>query len=63
MYRNDLPKREESEPFAALMESLTEEKWNELVDNVPEAITSRNPAEFGEWAGVSVEDLQNEIEN
>lgn len=61
MYRTYLPQREESEPFAALIESLTEEMWNELVDHVPEAIASRNPAEFGEWAGVSVADLQSGI--
>ncbi len=46
------------ERFAGFIESLTEDRWSRLIENVPAAIADREPSEFGRFDGVSVEDLE-----
>lgn len=50
-------KEEQSNEFASFIESLNEEKFNELLDNIPYSITSRNPDEFTEYDEVRVSDF------
>ncbi len=58
MYRKYLPPVATADSFAAFIEELTEDDWNRLLDQIPPAITEREPAEFGTFAGVSVDDLR-----
>ena len=58
MYRTYLPPRPEADLFVALIGAMDEEGWATLQERIPEAITKREPAEFGEFAGVSAADLQ-----
>lgn len=57
-YRRYLPECPEAERFAAFLEGLSEDRWAELLEAIPEAITSRDPAEFSDFSGVSAEDLR-----
>ena len=57
MYRAYLPRGEEPEEFARFIDSLDEESWEALLEHIPEEITSREPAEFAEWAGIRPADL------
>ncbi len=56
-YRHYLPGNPEAEPFAALLERLREDDWKRLMENVPEAISRRQPHQFETFAGVSPETL------
>ncbi len=56
-YRHYLPANPGSDAFAALIEGLDEARWQELVAAVPEAIASRNPAEFGTFDAVTAADI------
>ena len=58
MYQKYLPQNDLSDEFAAFIEALSLEEFNQLLDNIPEAITSREPVEFTEFQGVSVADLK-----
>ncbi|MCP4357382.1 MAG: hypothetical protein GY796_05115 [Chloroflexi bacterium] len=58
MYQKYLPPHPESDEFAAFIESLDEPTWQRLVDNIPAGIASREPAEFSQYHGVSVADMQ-----
>jgi hypothetical protein len=58
MYRKYLPADPVSDPFADLVGDLTEETWATLQENIPEAITSREPREFEAFAGVSADELR-----
>ncbi len=58
MYKKYLQKNEEANSFANFIDSLDENKWNKLVDNIPQDITSREPAEFDKFNDVKVADLQ-----
>ncbi len=58
MYRQYLPARAEADEFAAFIESLSEETWQQLVAAVPTEIAEREPATFAEYNAVSVTDLQ-----
>ena len=58
MYRKYLPSNAESDEFAAFVESLDEAGWQRLVADVPEGIATREPAEFSQYRGVSVANLQ-----
>jgi hypothetical protein len=55
MYRAYLPAEKKAEEFAAFIESLDESAWNRLVDNIPDAITSR---EFGGFSEVTADELR-----
>ena len=47
MYRNYLPANEDAEPFAQLIESLTQDSWQHLTNHVPAGIADCEPAELG----------------
>jgi len=57
MYRHYLAADPVADGFASFVEGLSEEGWAQLLENIPEAITSREPAEFGGFSGVSAADL------
>ena len=63
MYRKYLQPNTVSDEFAGFIESLTEEEFSQMVDNIPKAILSREPFEFSDFAGVSVFDLKKTILN
>lgn len=56
MYRKYLPREEQSEPFARLIESLTQESWHHLTEHAPTEIADSDPAELGN-ALISADDL------
>jgi hypothetical protein len=58
MNRKYLPPSPMGAPFATFIEGLNETQWNQLVDNVPEPIASRDPQDFGHFDEVSPDDLQ-----
>jgi hypothetical protein len=58
LYRTYLPQRADATAFADFVDGMNEATWAELLDDIPEAITSRDPSEFSEFAGVSVDDLR-----
>ena len=51
----------QAEDFTAFVESLDEMQWNQLMDNVPDAIASADPLQFGHFNEVSSDDLKNSI--
>ena len=57
MSRKYLDNAAQAERFATFIESLSEERWNHLVDNVPEPIATRDPQSFGQFDEVSVDHL------
>jgi len=58
MYRHYLEPDPDADGFAFFVEDLDEDSWARLVDNIPVAITQREPAEFGGFSGVSADDLR-----
>ena len=58
MNRKYLPSNLEAEAFVAFIESLDENQWSLLVENVPEAIASADPLCFGRFEEVTPDDLQ-----
>jgi len=58
MYMTYLPADERADEFAAFIETLDELAWNRLVDNIPEAITNREPAAFGGFSEVTADQLR-----
>ena len=63
MYRHYLSTNPVSDKFADLIQGLTEEKWQLLLENVPADIADREPLEFDEFDSVSAEDLQQLLMN
>ncbi len=57
MYRTYLPADPVADTFAKFIDEMDEDGWASLQENIPTAITKREPAEFGEFAGVSASDL------
>jgi glycosyltransferase involved in cell wall biosynthesis len=57
MNRRYLPQDELASEFASYIESLNEEAFDELLDNIPQDIVSRNPDEFTTYDEVRVADL------
>lgn len=57
LYRENLPVEPEAEDFAQLIESLDNDSFRRLLERVPDAIASRDPREFDEYAGVSASEL------
>lgn len=53
-----LPPSQEARGFAELIESLDEESWARLASRVPPEIAEREPAELGEYAGTTPDDLR-----
>lgn len=57
MYRKYLSEDPSANGFATLIDALDEAAWQRLQDNIPAGITSREPAQYVEYAGVSAEEL------
>lgn len=57
MYRLYLEPNAMADRFAGFVESLAEPEWQHLLEHIPTAITEREPAAFGAWAGISVQAL------
>lgn len=58
MYRAYLPREDNADEFAVFIEDLDETAWSSLVENIPDQITRREPAEFGGFSGVSADELR-----
>ena len=58
MYRAYLPEDEAREEFASFIEELDEEGFARLVANIPSEIVEREPYDFADFDGVSVEELR-----
>ena len=56
-YRDSLPPDPTAEPFAELIESMSEEGFQRLLERIPAAIADRDPAEFEEFKGVTASEL------
>jgi len=57
MNRKYFPDNESANEFADFIDSLDENSFNRLLNNIPENIVKRNPIEFGEYDKVRVDDL------
>ena len=58
MSRKYLPPNESGQAFVKLVESLDEDRWNHLVEHVPAGIADGDPLTFGEFSGVTPDDLR-----
>ena len=61
MYRKYFYDTQKSNEFASFIESLNQETFDKLLNNIPEAITKREPYEFSEYDEVKVVDFQRSI--
>lgn len=57
MYRRYSPNDRRAEGFVQLVEGMDQSGWETLVDNIPSSITSREPLEFSDWAGVNAAEV------
>jgi len=57
MNRKYLPSDSRAGEFVSFIEGLDENQWNQLVENVPQAIAERDPLEFGHFDEISTEHL------
>lgn len=58
MYRHYLTATEAESLFADFIDGLDEASWERLQENIPAGITDREPGEFVEYHGVTVENLR-----
>ncbi len=58
MYRHYLEATPAESGFADFIDGLDEDAWERLQDNIPLGITDREPADYVEYQGVTVADLQ-----
>jgi hypothetical protein len=58
MYYKYLAETDEANEFADFIENLDREKWDKLVDNIPEAIAEGDPNGFDKFNEVKVADLE-----
>ena len=58
MNRKYLSPYGQAEAFTTFVETLDENQWNQLVNNVPDAIASGDPLQFGHFNEVSTDDLR-----
>ena len=56
-YREILPPDPTADEFAGLIESMSEEEFQRLIERIPAAITDREPLEFDEFAGITAAEL------
>ncbi len=49
-------------PYVEFVESLDDEKFNKLLQNIPENITNKDPEMFSTFSGVTVEELRQSID-
>ncbi|RLD57796.1 MAG: hypothetical protein DRJ05_09110 [Bacteroidetes bacterium] len=58
MYHKYLAETDEANEFALFIENLDREKWDRLVDNIPETIADGDPNDFDKFNVVKVSDLE-----
>ena len=58
MNRRYFHKKNPDNEFVSFIESLDEERFNKILDDVPEDIIKRNPAEFTDYDEIRVVDFQ-----
>lgn len=58
MYRKYFPKKKQAEEFATFIVGMDDKDFAELLDKIPEDITSKKPLEFTDYDEVSVSDLK-----
>lgn len=58
MYHKYLAETDEANEFALFIENLDRNKWDKLVDNIPEAIAEGDPNDFDKFNAVKVSDLE-----
>lgn len=58
MYRKYTGKNQESESFSNFIDSLSNEQWDRLVEQIPYEIANREPLEFASFKGVTVIDFE-----
>ena len=58
MYRKYFPRNDDAEEFADFILAMDDEGFSELLDNIPEKITSREPMEFTDYDQVHVSELK-----
>lgn len=58
MYRRYLEPDPTADAFAAFVEDLDETSWGRLLETIPAAIADGDPQEFGEFDGVTVDELR-----
>ena len=58
MYRKYFPGNDLSDEFADFIDSLSEEEFKVILDNIPEDIVNREPSEFKEYNDVRVTELK-----
>ncbi len=57
MYRKYFPENDVSNEFAAFIQSLNQDKFDEVLQNIPQEIIKREPYEFSTFDKVKVEDF------
>ncbi len=63
MYRRYLPANPSADAFANLIESLSEDQWQSIVRKIPTEIADREPSEFAEYSGISVDRLKEALQS
>ncbi|RLD59645.1 MAG: hypothetical protein DRJ05_06090 [Bacteroidetes bacterium] len=58
MYRKYISEDDEADQYATFINALDKEKWDRLVDNIPEAIAEGDPNDFDKFNAVKVSDLE-----
>ena len=58
MYKKYLPRNTHAQAFADFILSLNNEKWNILLDNIPQTIIDREAFEFDQNQDIKTADLQ-----
>lgn len=57
MYRHYLAPNAVADSFGDLVDRLDQTSWDRLLEGIPDEITSREPSEFRDYAGVAARDL------
>ncbi|MBT8222027.1 MAG: hypothetical protein KJN96_02535 [Eudoraea sp.] len=57
-YEHYLPKHPEAEDFKSFIQGLTDDRWDRLIHNIPEAIKNWDPVEDVQFNQVSTEQLK-----
>lgn len=57
MYKQHAKRNMSSDEFSGFFDKISIERWHSIVENIPEEITSRNPAEFSSYDKIRPSDL------
>ena len=58
MYQKYLPANAQADEIASFITDMTKEEFDQLLENIPTAITDREPVEFNTFKDVSAADLK-----